>query len=172
MAVKKSTAAQAKKPANAEKKLPGRPVKDLTKIPEKENAPKDEQNSTENAPVTVQTPVDDIKFNPQDVAEALNKVNTDIKADTGLQDIVGKIEESLKPIQEMKEEMKEINERQASISKELQEHPEQAQEIVAKEIQKAEALKGKLEKALEKAKPQIKGPTAFPTQWWNGVKIS
>ena len=32
MAVKKSTTAQAKKPANAGKKLPGRPVKDLTKI--------------------------------------------------------------------------------------------------------------------------------------------
>ena len=43
MAVKKSTTAQAKKPANAGKKLPGRPVKDLTKIPEKKNALKEEQ---------------------------------------------------------------------------------------------------------------------------------
>ena len=171
MAVKKSTTAQAKKPANAGKKLPGRPVKDLTKIPEKKNALKEEQKLEKNAPVAVQSPVDNINFNVHEVADALNNVNTDIKIDNGLQEIVDKIEENLKPIQEMKDEMKEISERQSSISKEIQEHPERTQEIVSKEIQKAEALKDKLEKALEKAKPQIKGPTAFPTQWWNGVKI-
>ena len=170
MAVKKSTAIQAKKPANTGKKLPGRPKKDLAEM--SVNPDTDNMNEAENVQQKPQTLADKINFNPQEIAKALNDADTAIKSDNSLQDIIDKIDVAIKPIQDMKNEMKEINERQTEISKELQEHPEQAQEIVSKEIQKAEALKDKLEKALEKVKPQIKAPTAFPTQWWNGVKIS
>ena len=79
--------------------------------------------------------------------------------------ITQEIEESLKPVDEITEEVKEIEKSKESLDKILSQPEDAAKKAIEKEIKKAEDLKKKIDKIIttKEVKPQN------VTNWWNGM---
>ena len=171
MAVKKSTTSESKKATNVQKKAPKTTVEAKSTSVAKDLTPSIVSEAEANPNANFAS-MDSIAFNTKDIIESLKKVDTTIKSEPNTDVLIEEIKEAMKPIQEIREETQAINDRYESFAKEIEEHPEDAEKIASQELQKAEALKAKLEKSLEKVKSQINTTkTVFPTQWWNGIKI-
>ena len=71
----------------------------------------------------------------------------------------------MKPIEEVSEEVKAIEDGKKELERIVTEEPEKAEEFITNEIKKAEELKNKKEKII--SKPRVSNSNV--TSWWNGM---
>lgn len=158
---KAAPAAQGKKVTAAAKTVESRPVPDMAEeLVEKEIAGGKEMKD-----------VSEIQFDPKAIEEAIKSVDTTIKSDGGLEDMMKTITEELKPIQEISNEVSKMNAKANTLSAAMEQNPEKAMEYAQKELDKVQKLKETVEKMLADTKvtPNKNMPT--PTGWWNGMGV-
>jgi hypothetical protein len=120
-----------------------------------------EQPTTTEVIDTTSTPV-----NTEAIKEAINNVDTTIKND--FEETVSKIEEQIqdevKPLQEMKEQVKELTDSE-KLDEVMSNTPEKAEEYIKNEIKKATELKDAVQKIINNTKSK----NLNMTNWWNGM---
>lgn len=97
--------------------------------------------------------------------ENLEELETPTEVDFDAE--VKKIIETAEPSEELKEQLKDVEEMKEAFNEKIEKEPENAEKIVQEEIKKVEALKKKaeaLKKSIQKSRP---GNEGF-TNWWNG----
>ena len=142
----------------------------------KTKAVKVEEPKVEEAPITftveveeevTETPTVVEVEEPKTVEEAIEAVDTELTFDEDLiTETAEKIEEELEPIKEISEKWKEIEEAEGKLNEILSSNdPQKAENIIAEELDKAQELKEKIEKIINK--PRVSNSNV--TSWWNGM---
>lgn len=169
----------ATKPSTA--KSPGRPKKAAPAAQEK-NAQKTENVKTvpdmaedfvkrEMEQGKEMKDVSEIQFDPKAIEEAIKNVDTTIKSDGGLDEIMNTITEELKPIKKISDEVSKMNAKATALSAAMEQNPDKAMEYAQKELDKVKELKETVEKMLVNAKVTPNKSMPNPTGWWNGMGV-
>lgn len=120
-------------------------------------------------PVKNEIEVSEIKVNTEDIIKSIENVDTNINVgeNNTLEKIEEKIKEELKPLEDIKEKISEMNTNNV-IEQAISQNTENAEAFLQNEIQKTEDLKKEIEKIIQKTetkRPKISSMTG----WWNGV---
>lgn len=184
MAVKadkrKSTAAVAttdKVPAKRGRKPKVSPVAESTPVNEVKEpvkaetvAPADTNTVTVKVEDKKPVPIDEIKIDTQEVLNNLEKVSTEIPSNNGIEEVVKNIGEVLHPIEDFKARMEEIKKQTNELTKKIADEPEKAVDYVKEQIDKANILKGDIQKELDKINKTAPKKKYSFTEFWNGVR--
>lgn len=113
----------------------------------------------------------EIELDPKQVKENLDNVDTTIKDnDSSLEGIQKDMEEALKPLNDIVENVSEIKTDYDAINKEINKNPNdtaKAQELIENEIKKVESLKKKVETKINSIDSMSN--SRHMTNWWNGM---
>lgn len=129
------------------------------------------KKTSENTETTVKNEIEvsEIKVNTEDIIKSIENVDTNINVgeNNTLEKIEEKIKEELKPLEDIKEKISEMNTNNV-IEQAISQNTENAEAFLQNEIQKTEDLKKEIEKIIQKT--EIKRPKiSSMTGWWNGV---
>lgn len=115
--------------------------------------------------------ISEVQFDPKKIEEAIKNVDTTIKSDGGLEEIMTMITDELKPIQKITDDMSKMNAKAAVLSAEMEKNPEKAAELAQKELDKITQMKENVEKMLANSKITNNKSMHGPTSWWNGMGV-
>lgn len=115
-------------------------------------------------------PIDEVKIDTQEVLKNLEKVSTEIPSNNGIEEVVKNIGEVLQPIEDFKARMEEIKKQTNELTKKIADEPEKAVDYVKEQIDKANILKGDIQKELNKIKETAPKKKYSFTEFWNGVR--
>lgn len=110
--------------------------------------------------------VTDITVDTEAIKESIQNVDVTLESDldTKLVEIENRLNEEIKPLQEIKEQVTElINNKEMEKSFEMA--PEKAEEHLKREIKKAEELKAKVKTIIKDTNSR----NFNMTNWWNGM---
>ena len=115
-------------------------------------------------------PIDEIKIDTMEVLKNLEKVSTEIPSHNGIEEVVKNIGEVLHPIEDFKARMEEIKKQTNELTKKIADEPEKAVDYVKEQIDKANILKGDIQKELDKINKTAPKKKYSFTEFWNGVR--
>lgn len=115
-------------------------------------------------------PIDEVKIDTQEVLTNLEKVSTEIPSHNGIEEVVKNIGEVLHPIEDFKARMEEIKKQTNELTKKIADEPEKAVDYVKEQIDKANILKGDIQKELDKINKTAPKKKYSFTEFWNGVR--
>ena len=127
-----------------------------------EETPKVEENVIEATEVNVDVDA---------LSKSIESVDTTLPSnEEAIKEIEEKIQEELKPLQDLQSKVSEMLDGQEAFNDAIAQNPENAEAIINNELKKAEVLKSEVEKIIKTtdAKPKKKIISKM-TKWWNGM---
>lgn len=127
-----------------------------------EETPKVEENVIEATEVNVDVDA---------LSKSIESVDTTLPSnEEAIKEIEEKIQEELKPLQDLQSKVSEMLDGQEAFNDAIAQNPENAEAIINNELKKAEVLKSEVEKIIKttdaKSKKKI---ISNMTNWWNGM---
>ena len=127
-----------------------------------EETPKVEENVIEATEVNVDVDA---------LSKSIESVDTTLPSnEEAIKEIEEKIQEELKPLQDLQSKVSEMLDGQEAFNDAIAQNPENAETIINNELKKAEVLKSEVEKIIKttdaKSKKKI---ISNMTNWWNGM---
>lgn len=105
------------------------------------------------------------------LSKSIESVDTTLPSnEEAIKEIEEKIQEELKPLQDLQSKVSEMLDGQEAFNDAIAQNPENAETIINNELKKAEVLKSEVEKIIKttdaKSKKKI---ISNMTNWWNGM---
>ena len=105
------------------------------------------------------------------LSKSIESVDTTLPSnEEAIKEIEEKIQEELKPLQDLQSKVSEMLDGQEAFNDAIVQNPENAETIINNELKKAEVLKSEVEKIIKttdaKSKKKI---ISNMTNWWNGM---
>ena len=127
-----------------------------------EETPKVEENGIE---------ATEVKVDVDALSKSIESVDTTLPSNEDtIKEIEEKIQEELKPLQDLQSKVSEMLDGQEAFNNAIAQNPENAEAIINNELKKAEVLKSEVEKIIKttdtKSKKKI---ISNMTNWWNGM---
>ena len=113
----------------------------------------------------------EVNVNVEALSKSIESVDTTLPSnETAIKEIEEKIQEELKPLQDIQSKVSEMLDGQESFNNAIAQNPENAEAIINNELKKAEVLKSEVEKIIKATDAKSKKKTIFNmTNWWNGM---
>ena len=127
-----------------------------------EETPKVEENVIEATEVNVDVDA---------LSKSIESVDTTLPSnEEAIKKIEEKIQEELKPLQDLQSKVSEMLDGQEAFNDAIAQNPENAEAIINNELKKAEVLKSEVEKIIKATDAKSKKKTiSNMTNWWNGM---
>ena len=113
----------------------------------------------------------EVKVDVDALSKSIESVDTTLPSnEEAIKEIEEKIQEELKPLQDLQSKVSEMLDGQEAFNDAIAQNPENAEAIINNELKKAEVLKSEVEKIIKAtdAKPKKKIISNM-TNWWNGM---
>ena len=113
----------------------------------------------------------EVNVNVEALSKSIESVDTTLPSnETAIKEIEEKIQEELKPLQDIQSKVSEMLDGQESFNNAIAQNPENAEAIINNELKKAEVLKSEVEKIIKTTDTKSKKKTiSNMTNWWNGM---
>lgn len=113
----------------------------------------------------------EVNVNVEALSKSIESVDTTLPSnETAIKEIEEKIQEELKPLQDIQSKVSEMLDGQESFNNAIAQNPENAEAIINNELKKAEVLKSEVEKIIKATDAKSKKKTiSNMTNWWNGM---
>ena len=113
----------------------------------------------------------EVNVNVDALSKSIESVDTTLPSnETAIKEIEEKIQEELKPLQDIQSKVSEMLDGQESFNNAIAQNPENAEAIINNELKKAEVLKSEVEKIIKATDAKSKKKTiSNMTNWWNGM---
>ena len=113
----------------------------------------------------------EVNVNVEALSDSIESVDTTLPSnETAIKEIEEKIQEELKPLQDIQSKVSEMLDGQESFNNAIAQNPENAEAIINNELKKAEVLKSEVEKIIKATDAKSKKKTiSNMTNWWNGM---
>ena len=113
----------------------------------------------------------EVKVDVDALSKSIESVDTTLPSnEEAIKEIEEKIQEELKPLQDLQSKVSEMLDGQEAFNNAIVQNPENAEAIINNELKKAEVLKSEVEKIIKttdaKSKKKI---ISNMTNWWNGM---
>lgn len=113
----------------------------------------------------------EVKVDVDALSKSIESVDTTLPSnEEAIKEIEEKIQEELKPLQDLQSKVSEMLDGQETFNDAIAQNPENAESIINNELKKAEVLKSEVEKIIKttdaKSKKKI---ISNMTNWWNGM---
>lgn len=113
----------------------------------------------------------EVKVDVDALSKSIESVDTTLPSnEEAIKEIEEKIQEELKPLQDLQSKVSEMLDGQETFNNAIAQNPENAEAIINNELKKAEVLKSEVEKIIKatdaKSKKKI---ISNMTNWWNGM---
>ena len=113
----------------------------------------------------------EVKVDVDALSKSIESVDTTLPSnEVAIKEIEEKIQEELKPLQDLQSKVSEMLDGQEAFNNAIAQNPENAEAIINNELKKAEVLKSEVEKIIKttdtKSKKKI---ISNMTNWWNGM---
>lgn len=113
----------------------------------------------------------EVKVDVDALSKSIESVDTTLPSnEEAIKEIEEKIQEELKPLQDLQSKVSEMLDGQEAFNTAIAQNPENAEAIINNELKKAEVLKSEVEKIIKttdaKSKKKI---ISNMTNWWNGM---
>ena len=113
----------------------------------------------------------EVKVAVDALSKSIESVDTTLPSnEEAIKEIEEKIQEELKPLQDLQSKVSEMLDGQEAFNDAIAQNPENAEAIINNELKKAEVLKSEVEKIIKttdtKSKKKI---ISNMTNWWNGM---
>ena len=113
----------------------------------------------------------EVKVDVDALSKSIESVDTTLPSnEEAIKEIEEKIQEELKPLQDLQSKVSEMLDGQEAFNNAIAQNPENAEAIINNELKKAEVLKSEVEKIIKatdtKSKKKI---ISNMTNWWNGM---
>lgn len=105
------------------------------------------------------------------LSKSIESVDTTLPSnEEAIKEIEEKIQEELKPLQDLQSKVSEMLDGQEAFNDAIAQNPENAETIINNELKKAEVLKSEVEKIIKTTDTKSKKKTiSNMTNWWNGM---
>lgn len=111
----------------------------------------------------------EVKIDADALAASIDGVDTSIPSNEEIiKDIEEKIKKEIEPIKVLAEQVNNTTKTQDAFAQAISKNPENAEAIITNEINKAELLKGEIEKIIKSTEKKI-SKSVNTTNWWNGM---
>ena len=113
----------------------------------------------------------EVNVNVEALSKSIESVDTTLPSnETAIKEIEEKIQEELKPLQDIQSKVSEMLDGQESFNNAIAQNPANAEAIINNELKKAEVLKSEVEKIIKATDAKSKKKTiSNMTNWWNGM---
>ena len=113
----------------------------------------------------------EVKVDVDALSKSIESVDTTLPSnEEAIKEIEEKIQEELKPLQDLQSKVSEMLDGQEAFNDAIAQNPENAEAIINNELKKAEVLKSEVEKIIKATDAKSKKKTiSNMTNWWNGM---
>lgn len=113
----------------------------------------------------------EVKVDVDALSKSIESVDTTLPSnEEAIKEIEEKIQEELKPLQDLQSKVSEMLDGQEAFNDAIAQNPENAEAIINNELKKAEVLKSEVEKIIKTTDTKSKKKTiSNMTNWWNGM---
>ena len=113
----------------------------------------------------------EVKVDVDALSKSIESVDTTLPSnEEAIKEIEEKIQEELKPLQDLQSKVSEMLDGQEAFNDAIVQNPENAEAIINNELKKAEVLKSEVEKIIKTTDTKSKKKTiSNMTNWWNGM---
>ena len=113
----------------------------------------------------------EVKVDVDALSKSIESVDTTLPSnEEAIKEIEEKIQEELKPLQDLQSKVSEMLDGQEAFNNAIAQNPENAEAIINNELKKAEVLKSEVEKIIKATDTKSKKKTiSNMTNWWNGM---
>ena len=127
----------------------------------------------EKAPIVGENVIEatEVNVDVDALSKSIESVDTTLPSnEEAIKEIEEKIQEELKPLQDLQSKVSEMLDGQEAFNDAIAQNPENAESIINNELKKAEVLKSEVEKIIKATDAKSKKKTiSNMTNWWNGM---